>query len=831
VDTLLSVVLVNAVGAAVLAVPAAVLDRLRRWPALTHSLWLLVLLKLITPPLYVVPLPALRDSAETEHGASPSPESSAVELRKTLGQSGTSEIPADRGEMDPLPLALVWNPRDDSNDLAPATSEGLQTAPTLPSISWRTVAVLLLVLGCACCWMLLALRLWHFGRVLRHVHPAPDVVQGLARCLAGRLGLQRPPEVSLVQAPISPLVWGLTSRPRVLLPAVLWQRLSEPQRESLLVHELAHLRRRDHWVRILELLVISLYWWHPVVWWARGRVRQAEEQCCDAWVIWAFPDRAEEYASALLETVSFLSRQRTPLPVGASGMAGVASIKRRLTMILRDRAPRGLTRGGLLAVCVLAAFLLPLAATPAEPQSGGNGQTQTTKAEGPHSEPGRAVAAEPAVQDPLRGVTPAATIPAQRANEFSGKQPPSTVSGKRMSGQAGEELGPKHPQAREEIQRLRDQIELMEAQLQVKNLQVEVARKRMAHSKREVDRLAKLAELKAISTEELGGARDRYESAELEVKIKVAELREPMILLEQARRRLATLSGQERPNSPPEGSTGPASEGFFPKSRVDFGRVPQGPPVVHNFAVMNPTNSGVWFRSVRSSSAAVKATAEPTELAPGQTGKVTLTVDTHRFTGPKEFTIFITLEKLGPISEGSKEVQSKLTLRMDSQPAVPTPTTFAPPTSEASRVRELERKLDRLLKEMDDLRKELKSRGPARNTTGPNDPAASSGPQQFLAIPFQLEPSRKQGIAQLLLYHSRDEGRSWRQVDSAPPTAKEFRVRRPRDAGTHWFAVAVQDLEGRRTPSDPANLRPDLKLDVREAAQPDSKLDDREVGK
>jgi beta-lactamase regulating signal transducer with metallopeptidase domain len=827
VDTLLSVAVVNAVGAAVLAVPAAVLDRLERWPALTHSLWLLVLLKLITPPLYVIPLPSFRYSAETENGVSPLPDQLAVDLRKTHGLSGTSEIPADCGEMDPPPRVLVLNPRDDSNDRAPATPEELQSAPTLPSISWRTAAGLLLVSGCAGCWMLLALRLWQFSRVLRHVRPAPDAVQGLTRGLAGRLGLRRPPEVSLVKAPISPLVWGLTLRPRVLLPEALWKRLSEPQRESLLVHELAHLRRRDHWVRLLELLVVSLYWWHPVVWWARGRLRQAEEQCCDAWVVWAFPDRAEEYACALLETVSFLSRQRTPLPVGASGMAGVASIKRRLTMILRDRAPRGLPRGGLLAVCASAAFLLPLAATPAEPQSGGDGQTQTTKTEGPPSEPGRAAEAEPAVQDPLRGVTPAATFPTQQGNEFSGKPPPSTMHG-RLPGQ---ELGPKHPQAREEIQKLRDQIELMEAQLQVKSLQVEVARKKLAQSKREVDRVAKLAELKAVSTEELGAARDRYESAELEVKIKEAELREPMILLEQARRRLATLSGQERPTPPPTSSSGPGTEGFFPKSRVDFGRVPQGPPVVHNFAVMNPTNSSVWFRSVRTSAAEVKVIAEPTELAPGQTGKVTLTVDTRRFTGPKEFAIFITIEKLGPKSEGSKEVQNKLTVRMDSQPAVPTSTSGAPATSEASRVRELERKMDRLLKEMDDLRKELKSSGPARNSTGPNDQEASSEQQGFLAIAFKLEPSRRKDVAQVLLYHSRDEGRSWRQMDSAPPTAREFRVRRPRDAGTHWFAVAVQDLEGRRTPSDPANLRPDLKLDIREATQPDSKLDVREVGK
>ena len=75
-----------------------------------------------------------------------------------------------------------------------------------------------------------------------------------------------------------------------------WERTSGT---LLLLHELAHLKRRDHWVRWLELVVAGLYWWHPVVWWARRALREAEEQCCDAWVVWAMPDRSRTYASCL----------------------------------------------------------------------------------------------------------------------------------------------------------------------------------------------------------------------------------------------------------------------------------------------------------------------------------------------------------------------------------------------------------------------------------------------------------------------------------------------------------------------------------------------------
>ena len=66
--------------------------------------------------------------------------------------------------------------------------------------------------------------------------------------------------------------------------------LDQRQRSMLLVHELAHVRRGDHAVRLFELAVTVLFWWLPTVWWARRALHDAEEQCCDAWVTWAFPE-------------------------------------------------------------------------------------------------------------------------------------------------------------------------------------------------------------------------------------------------------------------------------------------------------------------------------------------------------------------------------------------------------------------------------------------------------------------------------------------------------------------------------------------------------------
>src|SRR5262249_53249406 len=145
--------------------------------------------------------------------------------------------------------------------------------------------------------------------------------------------------------------------------------LTAAQQDTLLVHELAHLCRRDHWVRLLEVVVLGLYWWHPVVWYARRELREAEEQCCDAWVVWALPGARRCYATAVVETLDFLSDVPSPEPLLASGIGQVSDLKRRLTMIMRGSPQRALSWGGWLAVFGAGVFLLPLLPTLAKAQA------------------------------------------------------------------------------------------------------------------------------------------------------------------------------------------------------------------------------------------------------------------------------------------------------------------------------------------------------------------------------------------------------------------------------------------------------------------------------
>src|SRR5262249_5951014 len=261
-----------------------------RRPAVRHGLWLLVLLKLVTPPLLPVALPW--------PAAPPPVEGPAFTANFIPPEVDAPPADGDGGAAEPVP------PPPPPAPIAPAAI----SAEALVAGVWRAGRLLWL--------MVAALRVARFGRLLRHARPAPAALQEQTERLARRLGLAHCPGVWFVPAPVSPLLWALGRTPRLLLPEALWEGLTEPQRATLLLHELAHLRRGDHWVRRLELVALGLYWWHPVVWWAGRQLREAEELCCDAWVVWALPDDAEAYARALVETVTFLSQTRPPLPVG-----------------------------------------------------------------------------------------------------------------------------------------------------------------------------------------------------------------------------------------------------------------------------------------------------------------------------------------------------------------------------------------------------------------------------------------------------------------------------------------------------------------------------------
>ncbi len=174
--------------------------------------------------------------------------------------------------------------------------------------------------------------------------------------LAQAAGVGVSPRVIVVDGIVSPMLWGLGENARLIFPAQLVKRLSPGKLDTLLLHELAHFARKDHWLRALELAACVVCWWNPLVWCARREIERAEEECCDAWVVERQNGVRHPYAEALLTTVDFLCERRPAMPPAACGIGDADVLRGRLTQIMRGEAAARLSRRG--QALVLGAGLL-----------------------------------------------------------------------------------------------------------------------------------------------------------------------------------------------------------------------------------------------------------------------------------------------------------------------------------------------------------------------------------------------------------------------------------------------------------------------------------------
>jgi beta-lactamase regulating signal transducer with metallopeptidase domain len=428
-ESLVHGMLSNATAVVVLALAVGTLSRFYRRPALVHSLWLVVLLKLVTPPL--VPLSLPLPNSVCSHGAAPNRELAVAQpshARAAVGDQRTHdqlyhlepdsksfsastdeqlsstgralpEVPAgplvkaglraestSQGQSPPLTSTLTRSTAREAAGIRLdfALARGLVAMPA--RLSWEAWVLIVVLGGAAGWWLLATVRIIRFHRMVKVAPPVPKEWQEQTDLLAKRLGVSCWPEARLVPGQVPPMLWAIGGRPKLLVPSQLWSTLQADAQTALLLHELAHLRRRDHWVRWLELIVGGLYWWHPAVWWIRRALREAEEQCCDAWVVWAMPRAARTYAAALLAALDFVSGGRSA-PAAASATSGnchVSCMKRRLRMIVLASTPKGLSWVGRLAVMGVGALILPLApswARDSQPKRDPNNSRQLTGVE------------------------------------------------------------------------------------------------------------------------------------------------------------------------------------------------------------------------------------------------------------------------------------------------------------------------------------------------------------------------------------------------------------------------------------------------------------------
>ena len=231
--------------------------------------------------------------------------------------------PPKSGESSPVILHI--EDKDGNPVEIPAASAirfGWLTDPLERWLPWM-VGTWALGVGC------LSLRLawgWHVVRKLRVGGTETLDEHWLERFdrLRQSLGVAFPVRLLCSASATVPMVIGWL-KPVVLVPAGLLTGLSTEQLEALLAHELAHIRRHDYLVNLLQNAVETLLFYHPAVWWVSGQIRKEREHCCDD--LAAACGGALEYARALTALAEL--RQSSPaLGLAANGGSLLARIRR-----------------------------------------------------------------------------------------------------------------------------------------------------------------------------------------------------------------------------------------------------------------------------------------------------------------------------------------------------------------------------------------------------------------------------------------------------------------------------------------------------------------------
>ncbi len=155
---------------------------------------------------------------------------------------------------------------------------------------------------------------------------------------------------------MEPGVFGIF-RPVLLLPQGILERLPAEQLRAIVAHEMCHVRRRDNLTFALHMIVETLFWFHPAVWWIGARLIEERERACDEAVVQA-GGAAQTYAAGILNVCKFYVESPVECVAGVTG----ADLKVRVARIMTGRGAFRLTwrEKALLAVAVLMAAMAPV---------------------------------------------------------------------------------------------------------------------------------------------------------------------------------------------------------------------------------------------------------------------------------------------------------------------------------------------------------------------------------------------------------------------------------------------------------------------------------------
>lgn len=297
------------IGAALVLLVAICLRTSRQLNAATrHWIWAFTLITVA-----LLPLPAFFPDARV-------PAVAAAGAEKEFARAGLRAA----GE----PPAFVFS--DDTQAKRKSIVSGIDEAIRRPALIRGLATTLALLWSIGSLWMLFGLlrSARMAARLQRESRPAP---------LSPRPA-DIPADIRLSSLARSPMVVGLR-RPSVLIPESVFARVSREELQRILDHELAHLRRRDHWLMLLQKLIEAAYFFQPAVRFAARHLDEEREISCDDR---AALDQRNHYADSLIRICKAIVGKPSPAPLAVGAVRSPSQLTHRIACLLdgtRNHSP------------------------------------------------------------------------------------------------------------------------------------------------------------------------------------------------------------------------------------------------------------------------------------------------------------------------------------------------------------------------------------------------------------------------------------------------------------------------------------------------------------
>jgi len=254
----------------------------------------------------------------------------------------------------------------------------------LESICWQGLVFLGWLVGMLVLLALLVRRIRFVGGLIAQSRPANErSLEMLDECCC-RLGIRGNIKLRLTGNKLSPAVCGLFE-PVILIPSALLTKLSREKLKAVLIHELAHVKRADSWVNLLQTMLQIVYFYNPLVWLANAMVRRVREQAVDEMVLVTLRPETKNYSNMLID-IAEMAFWKPNFSLRIIGVVeSKRALERRINHMLTRPVPKSSKLGclGLSAIVVIGAMLLPMGRNPiaeaadTQENSRGNSETKT----------------------------------------------------------------------------------------------------------------------------------------------------------------------------------------------------------------------------------------------------------------------------------------------------------------------------------------------------------------------------------------------------------------------------------------------------------------------